>query len=274
MEIPVKYLKKQKGARLHDIVTTFQSVCTPEDANVKLHVSPEQDVYYILKSAVENQDVVIKVQDIGKTLFSELTIHDRLRDGCNNIVRYICNFNCLLDIIWYKPLEKPLYVCDNDGKMKHILVMEYINNDLAKYLERMDIENEIFCSIVKQAGFAMLDFHINKFVCHGGINRGNILLHIDNNMKDLTYTINGQKLVVNTLGYEIIYTDFQRGRILDSCCSTKINTILVRDELSLLYELMSRWTINNDYKVRLQELMKSIMMSKTVEEMVMYINAC
>lgn len=293
-EIYVKYLKKQKGGRLHDITTTFQSICTPEDASAKIRViqtlkSPEEgdDFIHVLKSAVDNQDVVIKIQDPGYALNAELMIHNHLR-GCNNIIRYICDFRCLLDISWKKPIEMPRCLCDSTGEPKHIIVMEYINSDLAQFLGQDTIDNELFCSVVKQAGFALLDFHINKSVWHNDINRGNILLHIDNDVKNLIYTICGRDIVVNTLGHEVIYIDFQRGHIvgdIDNDSNTneyvitnnnniiadskimKINTRGARDEISHLFQLMSRWTTHDVYKARLEGLMWAIMKCKTCEEM-------
>ena len=286
--INVRYLKKQRGGRLHEI-STFRTACSPDSTSTQLRIvrtlkSPEDDIDYIhvLKSAMNRQDLVVKIQDSGQMLSAELTIHNHLL-GCNNIIRYVCDFGCLLDITWNKPSEKPRFLCDTDGAPRHIIVMEYINNNLAQFLGgEHDIGNELFGSLVQQAGFALLDFHINKHVCHCDINRGNILLQIDEDVKELTYTICGRTNRVNTLGHEVIYIDFQRGHILDDQVAnsnsnsnisvrgdkvTKINRIAARDELSLLFELMSKWTRNDDYKQRLQDAMRSIMASKREEDM-------
>lgn len=288
----VHYLNKQKGGRLHDIAT-FRSACSPEGASAQLRViqtlkSPEEgdDYIHVLKSAMNGQDLVVKIQEPGQMLNAELTVHSHLM-GCNNIIRYVCDFSCLLDITWNKPLEAPRFLCDLHGVPRHIIIMEYINNDLANFLGgEHEIGNELFGSLVQQAGFAMLDFHINKHVCHGDINRGNILLHIDKDTKNLSYTICGRTNCVNTLGHEVIYIDFQRGHIVDdsetnsnsnmysntisisnSNATNKINKSAARDELSLLLQLMSKWTRNTEYTRQLHDAMRTIMVSKTVEDM-------
>lgn len=283
-EMYLNYLKKQKGGRL-EYINTFRSACSPEDASTKIKViktikSPEEgdDYIHVLKS---DHDVIVKIQEPGPLVISELKIHNHLL-GSNNVINYICEFTCLLDISWNKPIENPCYLCDNNGEVKHILVMEYINNDLANFLQTNDYDNKVFESLVKQAGFALLDFHLNKGVCHNDINRGNILLQIDNTVKELTYKFYMKDHVVNTYGYEVIYIDFQRGYILgndNNNNNSDTNNLLyptnkfrpsrfstARDELTTLYHLMSIWTPR--HSTRLKELTNAVFNSKNEDELV------
>lgn len=292
-------------------MSSFKTICSAEGAHAKLIgmkslKTPDEDdeFIHVIKSIMDDRELVVKVQEPGRMLSMELTIH-KLLQGCNNIVNYICDFECLFDnIIWNKPIVSPRYFCDKSGNKLHLIVMEYINNDLAKYMGTTDINDTVLKSLVRQSGFAMLNFHVNYNVCHNDINRGNILLDIGDE-KELTYTINNNTVTVNTHGYEIVYIDFQRGNIIDSqsnnnnfkpnrynmnnmnginninntldnalraSSSTYISFQFARDELALLYELMSKWTKNKEYKLSLQKLMNNIMECDSTDNLFMLIN--
>lgn len=286
------HLHKTKGGRIENM-TSFKPVCSAEGAHAKLigvkslKTPDEADEFiHVIKSAMDDKELVVKVQEPGHMLSMELTIH-KLLQGCNNIINYICDFECLFDnVIWNKPINTPRYFCDTSGDKLHLIVMEYINNDLAEYLGANEIDKIIFDSIVKQSGFAMLNFHINYNVCHNDINRGNILLDIGD-AKELTYTINNNTVTIDTHGYEIVYIDFQRGNIIEvndynigntvyntnnnfniynaNISSANVLFQFARDELALLYELLSKWTKNKEYKILLQKLMNNIMECETTD---------
>lgn len=272
--IYLKYLHKQKGGRIANL-TTFKSVCNPETASVQLIglrslKTPEEsdDFVHVIKSAIDKSPIVVKVQEPGRMLKMELDIQKRLRN-CNNVVNYICDFECLFDnFIWSKPLQTPRTFCDKKGSALHLIVMEYINNDLANYMESESISKEVLCSLVKQAGYALLDFHINCNVSHNDINRGNVLLDVGI-PKTLSYTINEYTATVDTMGVEIVFIDFQRGNIHEGA-DEPLAVQLANDELSLVYELMSKWT--HEYKAPLQRLMYDIMETKSLKQLFSIIN--
>ena len=280
-------------------MSTFKPICSAEGAHAKLVAlkslkTPDEgdEFIHVIKSAMDDKELVVKVQEPGRMLNMELTIH-KLLQGVNNIINYICDYECLFDnLIWHKALNSPRTFCDTSGDKLHLIVMEYINNDLAEYMGTTEINTTILNSIVKQGGFAMLNFHINYNVCHNDINRGNILLDIGE-AKELTYTINTNTVSVNTYGYEIIYIDFQRGNIIDvinnynnnfvnnfqnnisvksSKSTNDISFQLARDEIALLYELMSKWTNNKVYKVELQQLMNDVMLCDSTDNLFIIIN--
>lgn len=298
-------LKKTKGGRIENM-NTFKTVCSPDQASAKLVgvkslKTPEEsdDFVHVLKSVMkgnEGQDLIVKVQEPGRMLSMELEIQ-KLLTGCNNVIQYICDFECMFDnIVWSKPLDKPRHFCDNKGERMHVIVMEYINNDLSSFMESIDLTNvknrDIMNSIILQTGLSLLDMHINYKVCHNDINRGNILLDVGI-PKTLTYTVGGNTMDVSTLGHEVVYIDFQRGNIIESSApnnetgnifnpyninianinddsDASDNSVLVQlavDEISLLYELMSKWTNNAAYKTLLRGMMNDILLCTTVDEL-------
>lgn len=263
---------KQRGGR-NTTNATFKTICNPRDASAKLiglHSikTPEEgdDYIHVVKSTFQNKELVVKMQEPGRMVSMELNIHNKIK-LCNNVIKYICDFECLFDnLIWNNPLETPQYFCNNDGEPMHIIVMEYINNDVAEFLSSEVYDDAILSSIVKQAGLALLDFHINHGVCHNGINRGNILLKIDpNNSRHLTYTIKDNIAHINTHGHEVVYIDFQRGSLIDE--RNNANNVLQQaiDEISLLYELMSKWA--KPHKVLLKTLMNSVINAESLNEL-------
>jgi serine/threonine protein kinase len=281
-DVYLLHLQKQKGGRLANL-TTFKPVCSSEGASAKLKAiktlkAPDEsdEFIHVLKSMMDDKELIVKIQEPGRMVDMEIAIQKRL-EGCNNIIRHICHVQCLLDISWNKPLEAPRFLCDSSGIPKIMLIMEYINNDLAKFLGTNSVPTNVLYSLVKQAGFAMIEFHIHKYVCHNDINRGNILLHSDS-PKNILYTFhNHDDYVVNTYGYEVIFIDFQRGNIfdIDFHNNSKNDSIvfqLARDEISLMYELMSKWTPQLHYANALRELMNSIMKSTSTDEMIALIS--
>jgi len=271
----LQYIKKQRGGR--NINATFKTVCSPEGASAKLLglrsiKTPEEsdNFVHVVKSQYRNDELVVKVQEPGHMLSMELKIHNVLKD-CNNVIRYLCDFECLFDnLIWNKQITVPRYFCDNKGEKMHVIIMEYINTDVAEFLEYEKYNKPVLKSIVKQAGLALLYFHLECGICHNDINRGNILLKKNTIPSTLKYSIQGYTTDVDTLGHEVIYIDFQRGNMLgiegDDC---DLSFQLAKDEISLLYELMSKWA--NQNKLELKILMTNIMNSESIKELIDHI---
>jgi len=180
----------------------------------------------------------------------------------NNIIRYICDFSCLFDsIVWKTPIQTldTHKFCIDKGVRYHMIVMEYIQHDLAKFLESYPYNETILRSIILQVGLSLLEIHINHGISHNDINRGNVLLDIDT-PKDIVYKIGEFTKTVSTYGHEVIFIDFQRGNILEIDDYGQ----LASDEISLAFELMGKW-VKSDYKPLLQELMRRTMACNTTK---------
>jgi hypothetical protein len=288
----LKYLKKQKGGRIPNL-TSFQTVCSAERAHASLIglksiKSPDESddfIQVVLSKMKENNiPLIVKIQEPGKFLTNELNVQKILKEQ-NNVIRYICDFPCLFNkLIWNSKIEKPTTFCDESGDSMHIIVMEYINNDLANLFETKDLSDDIFKSIIKQVGFSLLEIHMNHHISHNDMNRGNLLIDIDK-PKELTYIIGEISKTINTLGYEFILIDFQRANIIsiDSSNNNDMNIMndssinilfqLTNDEISLAFELMSKWIKNGKQKEILKSLVQSVIESETITDLIHVIDS-
>jgi serine/threonine protein kinase len=264
----LKYMPKMIGRGRIQNMTTFKTVCNPKDANAKLiglkslKVPEESDDFvHVALAQMKDKELIIKLQSPGILLKRELEIHSQLK-GQNNIIGFVCDFPCLFGT---HPLTKPSSLCEDSGTPYHIIVMESINNNLSVFLENDSYTDEMFYSIIQQSGLSLLEIHINHGICHGDINKGNILLECGT-PKEIRYKIGDLEKTVNTLGNEIIWIDFQRGTQF----KVKDDSIIFQtanDEISLTYELMSKWVKNTSHKSHLIKLMNDVMKSETVEEL-------
>lgn len=295
-DIYLTYMSKKSGGR-HHISAKLHTLCSPETAHARLVAVkslklPDEgtDLFvHVAKAISEDHPLVIKIQDIGASAIkTDLAIQEKLKH-CNNIVKYICNFTCRFDhLLWRNVIKAPRDVCTASGELMHVTVMEYIKDDLSSH---MNTTKEILYSVVKQAGFALMDFYINYGVCHNDINRGNVLLDIDA-PKTLTYTILNKTYVVNTLGYEVVYIDFGLGYIYDNEANSNTNNNWMydmnninndttrnrhirhakhifnrgQDQVSQIYCLMAKWSNTPEYTVALQRLYENVMSATTYEE--------
>jgi len=263
-------MPKMRGGRNTD-VTSFRTVCNKEAAHLQLQgirtlKSPtdSDDFVHVALSAIGDKEVIVKLQDSGPPLQRELDIQ-KLLSAHPNVITYICHFPCVFDsILWGKALEAPTSVCNREGTEYHMIIMEYINNDISTFLERDICTNEILLSIIRQIGLALLEFHINYGISHNDINRGNLLLQCETS-RDILYKIGSLETTVNTCGYTCIYIDFQRGTLLHKE-DPEIFLVLAIDEITLAYYLMSKWTTNAEHKAVLNRYMNSIMAANTLEE--------
>ena len=274
--IYLKYLPKTRGGRIENLAT-FQVVCSSKDAHAKLKgirtlKSPleSDDFIHVVFAKFGNKDLIVKIQEDGTRTFQrELEIQEKLKNT-NNIITFICDFICNFDdIIWNKPLERPRYLCDEKGTPLHCIVMEYINSDLTDVLKTIE-NTDILISILQQLGLCLMNIHINYGVYHGDINKGNILVE-KGEPKILTYTINNISYDVNTLGYECIFIDFQRGGVIPL---TNMETLLILtvNEISLTYELVSN-CINPIYKDSIRALSHKVEEMKSIEQLSTFITS-
>lgn len=290
-KVYLQYLKKQKGGRIPNL-TSFQTVCSPEKAHasliglksIKSPYESDDFIQVVLSKTKESESpLIVKIQEPGKFLTNELNVQKILKDQ-NNVIKYICDFPCLFNkVVWNNKIEKPTTFCDESGELMHVIVMEYINNDLAKLFETTEIPNNIFKSIVKQVGFSILEIHLNHFISHNDMNRGNLLIDIDS-PKELTYKIGDFTKTINTFGYEFILIDFQRANILsiDSSNNSSNNNMfgesnilfqLANDEISLAFELMSKWIKNIEQKNILKLLVNSVIKTTNISELINIIDS-
>lgn len=224
IRLNLTYLPKRGGSR-HEGLATFKTICNSKEGQAQLLIkksikTPEEntDFVHVLESTYNNTTLIVKVLEPSNQVYKELAIHKLLYDQ-PNIVQYICDFQCNVDkLIISSPINHPYQLCTDNGQPLHIIVMEYINTDLAEYLRNNNVPEHIFISIVKQIGFCLTNIHVNYSISHNDINRGNLLLKIDKSasQKELTYTIHNNTSTVQTYGYEFIIIDFERGSILDN----------------------------------------------------------
>lgn len=262
--IHLRLLSKKGGSR-NESLTTFKAVCSPETAHAKLFPiqsikTPDEadEFIHVIQSLVDNKDVIVKVQEPGRMLTMELSIQTLLSSH-PNVVRYVCDFECTFNqLLWRQPMYTPRTFCDNEGSPLHILVMEYINNSLDTFLESANYTNNALRSIVKQIGFALLDIHVHYGISHNDLNRGNILLHVGS-PDILTYTFNDDVKRVDTEGYLVVLIDFQRSSLVDETDEREYRVIQAADEISLAYELMKKWTRNEEHKLKLYSIMMDVM---------------
>jgi hypothetical protein len=121
-------------------------------------------------------------------------------------------------------------------------------------------------SIIKQVGLSLMEIHINNKLSHGDVNRGNILLDVGI-PKDIVYRIGNLTETINTFGNEVIWLDFQRGSIFNVEDDNNILYESARDEISMTYELISKWVQGKDNKEQLVKLMNDIMGTTSIKEM-------
>ncbi len=273
LSLHLRYMPKMRGSGRIPDLTTFKIVCNPKDANARLigiksmkNPSNSDDFVHVALAELGEKELIIKLQSSGMLLKRELDINKLLK-GQNNIISYVCDFQCLFnDIIWMKPLTKPTSLCEEVGTPYHMIVMEYINDDLSKFLELDTYSDEMFHSNIKQIGLSLMEIHINHKISHGDINRGNILLEIGT-PKNIVYKIGDLIETVNTYGNEVIWIDFQRGSIFKVENDNDILFQSANDEISMTYELMSKWVKNKDHKEQLKKLMNDIMKKTSIKEM-------
>lgn len=269
----LRYMPKMRGSGRIPHMNTFKLVCNPKDAHAKLlgvHSFKTQadsdDFVHVALAQLGEKELIVKLQSPGMLLNRELEITKRLR-GQNNIITHTCDFKCLFnDIIWMNPLTKPASLCEEAGTSYHMIIMEFINNDLSKFLELDAYSDEMLRSIIKQVGLSLMEIHINNKLSHGDVNRGNILLDVGIS-KDIVYRIGNLTETINTFGNEVIWLDFQRGSIFNVEDDNDILYESARDEISMTYELISKWIQDKDDKEQLVKLMNDIMGTTSIKEM-------
>lgn len=295
LALPLQYLPKARGPKggRNLNMTTFKTVCNPKDANahivgLKSLKPPDPEVDYFVHVAlakyygngdkgINEKELVIKLQSRRTHITNELNIYNILK-GKNNIIHFICDFPCMFNKIrWSKPLTKPSSLCEESGTPYHMIIMEYINNDLADFLEANQYTENMFNSIVRQVGLSLMEIHMNYRLCHGDINRGNILLETGGEPKDIVYRIGDLTETVSTEGNEVIWIDFQHGIQMSKTEPININqnengylgSILqsTLNEISRAYDIMEIWTKNEDYKKRLTRGIDAVIDAKTSEEL-------
>ena len=272
----LEYLPKQRGGR-HYNLTTFKTLCSPEGAHGKLLATKSlkapddaDDYVHIIQSKMKNDDLIVKVQEKGRMLSKELKVQEIL-NGQPNIVSYICSFECNFDrLVWNKPIDIPRTFCDNTGDPLTLIIMEYINNDLAEFLEKGEYTKEILTSILRQGGLCLFNNHINFGISHNDLNRGNILLDIDK-PKDITYKYGTIETKVNTLGYELIFVDFQRSSFL-AANSVKLRFEYAVDKIGLLYDVISRWIKDPEIKEKLKILIERVTAMKSKKSLFTFLS--
>jgi hypothetical protein len=144
--------------------------------------------------------------------------------------------------------------------------MEYINNDLPTFLEQKVYSHEMFLSIIQQVGLSLMEIHMNTKISQGDINRGNMLLEIGT-PKDIIYTMGDRKITVNTYGNEVVWIDFQRGSLFNKYKNKNILFQSAKDDISVAYELMSKWVKNTLHKEELVKRMNETMDAESVDEL-------
>jgi serine/threonine protein kinase len=245
-------------------LTTFKVLCSSEGAHGKLIgektlKSPEDsdDYVHVIKSKMDETELIVKVQEKGRLLNRELEIQDILQNQ-NNVIKFVCSFECNFDrLVWDKPLEAPRTFCDKTGDTLTLVIMEYINNDLADFLESGDYTDTIIISILKQIGLALFEIHFNYGISHNDLNRGNILLDI-NTPKTISYKSGALNADVETYGHEVVLIDFQRSTI--SKTKNPRDTLQYAiDEISLAYDIISRWAKTTDLREYIQSVMNNVM---------------
>ena len=224
------------------------------------------DFVHVVLAKLErnNTNLIVKLQEPGRLLPMELHIQHILKHQ-NNIIRYICDFSCTFDaIVWKKPIRTldTHQFCIDKGVRYHMILMEYIQHDLANFLENSSYNETILRSLILQVGLSLLEIHINHGISHNDIHRGNVLLDIDT-PKDIVYTIGECTKTVSTYGHEVIFIDFQRGNILGKDDTANLCQ-LASDEISLAFERMGKW-VKSEYKSLLQELMRRTMECKNTK---------
>ena len=263
----LQYMPKQRGGR-HYNLTTFKTLCSPEGAHGKLMAMKSlkmpddaDDYVHVLQSKMKDTELVVKVQEKGKMLSRELEVQERLA-GQPNIVQFVCSFECNFDrIVWNKPVDVPRTFCDNTGDPLTLIIMEYINSDLSEFLETGGYSKDVLASILKQAGLCLFNNNVNFGISHNDLNRGNLLLDIGE-PKEITYTYGAKETKVNTHGYEFILVDFQRSSFLGANRAKERFEYAV-DEISLLYDVVSRWIKDTEIKASVKMLMEQVMAAKS-----------
>lgn len=150
--------------------------------------------------------------------------------------------------------------------------MEYINNDLAEFLEAGNYTDAMFNSIVKQVGLSLMEININCEISHNDVNSGNILLETGQPSKNIVYSIGDLTETVSTEGNEVIWIDFERSTKVknkNNENSEELDPSLQSaiDDISHAYRVMSMWTKNIKEKQRLEGGMYAVIKVRTEEDL-------
>ncbi len=229
--IKLYYLKKTGGSRLN-YVESYTSHCNVNKETVSDWLLPSKvlqsafvnddfrAVYLSKFKGVDTQDIVVKVQEIGRgDLGRELRAIRKIgKMKNNNFIKYICDFKCNDEISRYKTNEGRIEkFCDGGSKKLHIIIQEYIKNgDISNFFLKNENYNNknVIMNIIRQCICALAEAFVKYGFTHGDLHGANILISKDENLqKTKQYEIRGKKYIINMFGFEPVMIDYGKSTI-------------------------------------------------------------
>lgn len=272
----IQKLSKQKGGRIHDM-ETYHITCeqSPKEhtlswlqAKTSLKIPSEamyDEFVHVLQSTIKDRNIVVKIQTPGIMVSKEIQILNFFKiHSTPNIVPYICSFSCKDTISsWESSVHETREFCQGGPDTVALILLDYIPNSISELLKK-DLTNEQFYSIIKQLGFVYIHTYTEYGFIHGDIHCGNILVDIDT-PKTIHYRINDKDYTVETLGYEPMLLDFQRG-MLRRGIDEQSKILSLQNDLSMLFHILSIQT--ETYKDILKTLSESFYISDSIDDMI------
>ncbi len=225
-----------------------ESLQVPEQNTMQYNNDNFQFVH-VIRGVMKDKDIVVKIQQDGRLIDRELAITRFLKEkGQNNIVEYYCDIGCNDNMIeWLNPIvnvTKPF--CMGGDDRFHLIIMEYVKYRLTEYLSKHDYTLEVLKACIKQLIFTLCELHINYNISHGDIKSGNILVRIYKE-KINKYKIFNKEYSVDTLGYEPVFIDFQRGHMANIPFNLNKHLFMLTDEITMLLDMFLRWCKFKDW---------------------------
>lgn len=214
-------LKKKGGSRFKEFQTI--KVCKNNKLRGKQTLKDAREsgmdtnnFVHVIKSVLDTYDkpVVVKIMD-AENLFVDQEIRAiKHLQNFEYSVPMICHFTCMDDKKrWNRSYEnQSLEFCSNQTDKLHFIVYEYIDGgDVSEYFASAS-QKEAACMLF-QISIALMIMGFTYSMTHGDLNSGNILLRKTDKTKIL-YKISGTSFFIQTYGYEPVFIDFPRSKIL------------------------------------------------------------
>jgi hypothetical protein len=260
--IPLYKLQKKGGGRIK-MMETYSTIClensdkTPSNwivpvKSLKTMQDESYDEFVHVMTAMIKDDIpiIVKIQEDSRMLRTELQIMKILKQhSVPNTAYYICYFSCSDTFTRLsKPINGSDRLCIGGTDVIHIILMEYVTEDITSILDKCNFNQLV--SILQQSMFFIGTIGLNHNITHGDLHSGNVLIRPCKLDKIVTYKILDQTINVNTYGYEVVFIDFQRSRIVKGD-ENMLEAVL--DSTSLLTDILANY-VDQNYKTKLKNL--------------------
>lgn len=184
-------------------------------ANIDNNINKNTKDFLVINRIIKNQkvfqgifeeknNVILKLGEDNFKIDKEYDISKYLYEkGYDNFVNFICKFSCKDNISKYSQIDKNIFVCDSDGKVKitALLMNNYELGSIKNYkwtIDNVEILKElliksanILLKVSKETGFIHKDFHLDNIMISKDIFGNFIQIIID---LELAVFVNNQEI--------------------------------------------------------------------------------